>query len=86
MLSLLYNLSYGNYIYHFPDCVAALANLCHKNVLGNVVHTQVTKASVEFYKARMLFALVFLILKSDSKAKRIVAIHATKIVVVGVLL
>ena len=56
------------------------------NLLGNVVHTNKTKATVQFYKARMISALVFPILKSDNKAECVVAIVATKIVVVKVLL
>ena len=43
--------------------------MCHKNVLGNVVHTKVTKVAVELYKAQMISALVLLILKSDNKAE-----------------
>ena len=60
--------------------------MCHTNVLGNVVHDKVTKVAVEFYKARMISALVLLILKSDNKAKCIVAIIANEIVVVEVIL
>ena len=52
----------------------------------NVVHTKVTKATIGFYKARMIFALVLLILKSDNKAECVVAIDANEIVVVEVLL
>jgi len=62
------------------------APLCHKNVIGNIVHTKVTKVAVECLKARMISALVFLILKSHNKAECIGAINANKIVVVGVLL
>ena len=47
-------------IYHYSDGAATLTNLCHKNVLGNVVHTKETKAAVEFLKAQMIFALVLL--------------------------
>jgi hypothetical protein len=60
--------------------------LCHKNILGNVVRTKVTKAAVEFSKARIISALVLMILKSDNKAKCVVAIDATEIDVVEVLL
>ncbi len=60
--------------------------MCQTNVLGNVVHTKVTKAAVEILKARMIFALVFLIRKSDNKAERIVAIDANEIVVAELLL
>ena len=60
--------------------------MCYKKVLGNVVHTKVTKASVEFLNARMISALVLLIFKSDNKAKFVVAIDANDVIVVGVLL
>ena len=63
-----------------------LTDLCHTNVLGNIVHTKETKATVEFYKARMISALVLLILKSDNKAECVVAIITNEIVVVEVLL
>ncbi len=53
-----------------------MTNLCHTNVFGNVVHTKVTKVAVEFRKARMISALVFLILKSENKAEYVVAIDA----------
>jgi hypothetical protein len=46
----------------------------------------VTKATVEFPKARMISALVLLISKSDNKAECIVAIDANEVIVVGVLL
>ena len=49
-------------------------------------HTKVTKAAVEFLKARMIFALVLLISKSDNKAECIVALDATEVIYVGVLL
>ena len=61
--------------------------MCHTNGLaGNIVHTKVTKAAVEFHKALMISALVILIPKSDNKAECVVAIDANKIDVVGVLL
>ena len=58
--------------------------MCLTNVLGNVVHTKVTKVAAEFYKARMIFALVLLILDSDNKAQCVVAIVANQIGVVEV--
>ena len=60
--------------------------MCYKNVLGNVVHTTVTKAAVEFLKAQMIHALVLLIPKSDNMTKCIVAIDANEVMAVGVLL
>jgi hypothetical protein len=33
---------YVDCIPHYSDGAATLTNLCHKNVLGNVVHTKVT--------------------------------------------
>ncbi len=57
------------------------------NVLGNVVHTnKVTKAAIELFKTLMISALIFLILKSDIKAKCVIAIDAIETVVVEVLL
>ena len=56
------------------------------NALGNVVHTKVTKVTVGFRKARMISALVLLILTSNNKAECVVAIVANEIVVVEVLL
>ena len=53
---------------HYSDYAAALNYLCHNNVLGNVVHTKVTKTAVESLKAQMISALVFLILKSNNNA------------------
>jgi hypothetical protein len=50
------------------------------------VHTKVTKAAVEFYKAQMISALALLILKLYNKAEFVVAINASEIVVVEVLL
>ena len=77
---------YGNCIYHYSDGAASLTDLCHTNVIGNIVHIKVTKVAVEFYKAQMIFVLVLLILKSDNKAECVVAIIANEIVVVDVLL
>ncbi len=73
-------------IHHYSDGAATLTNLCHKNVIGNVVHTNVTKVAVEFLKARMISALVLLISKSDNKAEYVVPIDANEVIVVGVLL
>jgi hypothetical protein len=54
---------YVDCIHHYIDGAATPTNLCHKNVLGNVIHAKVTKAAVEFFKARMISALVLLISK-----------------------
>ena len=60
--------------------------MCHKDVLVNVVHTKVTKAAVEFPKARIIFALVFLIPKLDYEAECVVEIDANKVLIVGLLI
>ena len=78
--------SYGNCIYHYFDFAAALTDLCHQNVLGNIVHTKVTKVAIQIHKARMISALALLILKSEKKANYVVAIVANEIVVVEVFL
>ena len=77
---------HNNYIYHYSDGASTLTDLCHTNVLGNVVHTKVTKAAVEFYKAQMISVLVRLILRSDNKAECVVAMLANEIVVVVIRL
>ena len=56
------------------------------SVLGNGVHTKVTKVPLNFYKPRMISALVLLGLKSNNKAECVDAIIAKEIVVVEVLL
>ena len=56
------------------------------NALGNVVHTKSTKVAVGFRKARMISALVLLILTSNNKAKCVVAHVANEIVDVEVFL
>ena len=78
--------SYVDCIHHYSDRAATLIDLCHKNDLGNVVHTKVTKAAVDLLKARMISTLVLLISKSDNKAECVVAIDANEVIVVGVLL
>jgi hypothetical protein len=59
--------SYGNCMYHYSDGAATLTDLCHTNVLGNVVHTKVSKAVVEFYKAQMISLTVLLILNQITR-------------------
>jgi len=71
--------SYGKYIYHYSDRAATLADLCHTNVLGNVVHTKVTKAAVEFYKARMISALLLLILNQITRQNVLLQLLQTKL-------
>ena len=73
-------------IHHYSDGAATLTDLCLTNDLGNVVHIKVTKVAVEFHKARMISALVFLILTSDDKAEYVVTIDANEVIAVGVLL
>ena len=63
-----------------------ITDLCNTNGLGNVVHTKVTKAAAEFYKARRIFVLVLMIIKSDNKTECVFAIIANEIVVVVILL
>ncbi len=70
-------------IHHYSDGAATLTDLCHKNVPRNVCHTKVTKAPVEFLKARMISALVLLIFKLDKKAECVVAIDANEVIAVG---
>jgi hypothetical protein len=51
------------------------------------IYTKVTKVAVDFNKARMISALVLLILTSDHKAECDVAnIDANEVIAVGVLL
>jgi hypothetical protein len=35
--------NYGKFIHHFSDCASPLANMCRKNLPGNVVHTDAIK-------------------------------------------
>ena len=60
--------------------------MCLTNDLGNVVHTKVVKVAVEFHKARLISALVLLILTLGNKAECVVAIVSNEIVVVKVLI
>ena len=52
---------YGKFINHFSDCAAPQTYMCRKNLPGNVVHTEATKADFETLESRMIFALVLLI-------------------------
>ncbi len=60
--------------------------MCRKNLLGNVVHTDVTKADFETLKSRMTLAPVLLIPRMGHKAEFVVATDASKIGIPGVLL
>ena len=77
---------YGDCIHHYSDGAATLTDLCLTNDLGNVVHIKVTKVALEFHKARMISALVLLILTSDHKAEYVVAIDANEVIAIGLLL
>jgi hypothetical protein len=76
---------YGGFIHHFSDCAASLTDMCSKNLPGNVVHTEATKAAFETLKARMIFALVLLIPKIGHDVELVVATDASKVGIVGVL-
>ena len=76
---------YVECIHHYSNGAATLTNLCHKNILDNVVNTKVTKVAAELFKARMISALVLLIYKSDNKTICIVAIDANEVIAIGVL-
>ena len=77
---------YGKFIQHFSDCVAPLSEMCRKNLPGNVVHTEATKAALETLKTRMIFAPVLLIPKARHDAEFVVATDVSKVGIAGVLL
>ena len=77
---------YGKFIHYFSNCAAPLTDTCRKNLPGNVVHTEATKAAFETLKARMIFALVLLIPKARHDAELVVATDASKVGIDGVLL
>jgi hypothetical protein len=60
--------------------------LRRKNVHGDVVQDEITKDAFEFLKARMIYALFFLIPKYSHEIKCVVTIDANKVGIVGVLL
>jgi hypothetical protein len=60
--------------------------MCRKNLPGNVVHTDATKAAFETLKARMISAPVLLIPKAGHDAEFAVATDASKVGIAGVLL
>ncbi len=55
---------YGKFIHHFFYCVAPLANVCLKNLHGNVVYTKAPKVAFETLKSCNLYASVLLIPKA----------------------
>ncbi len=76
---------YGKFIHHFSDCAAPLIDMCRKNLPGNVVHTERTKAAFETLKSRMISAPILLIPTMGHEAEFVVAIDASKVGVAGVL-
>ena len=75
--------SYGNCNHHYSDFAAALIDLCHKNVFGNVVHTKVSKTAVEYLKARMNSALVFFFLNQMTRQNALLELMQTKLLLLG---
>ena len=63
-----------------------LTHICRKNLSGNVVHTETTKADFETLKSRMIAAPILLILSMGHEAEFVVATYASKVGVAGVLL
>jgi len=76
---------YGRFIHHLSDCVAPLTDMCRKNLPGNVVHIEATKADFETLKARMISAPVLLIPKTRRDVEFVVAIDASKVGIAGIL-
>ena len=60
--------------------------MCRKNLHGNGVHTETTKAVFETLKSRMISTLVLLIPKMEHETEFFVATDASKVGIVGVLL
>ena len=77
---------YDKFIHHFSDCAAPLTCMCRKNLPSNIVHTEATKVAYETLKSRMMYALVFLILKMGHEAEFVVATDASKVGITRVLL
>jgi hypothetical protein len=77
---------YGKFIHHFSDCAAPLTYTCRKNLSGNVVHTDATKADFETLKSRMISAPVLSIPKMGHEAEFVVANDASKVGIASVLL
>jgi hypothetical protein len=57
-----------------------------KNLRGNVVHTELTKAAFDTLKSRMISAPILLIPKMGHEAEFVVATDASKVGIAGVLL
>ena len=77
---------YGKFIHHFSDCAAPLTTMCRKNLPGNVVHIETTKAAFETLKSRIISVPVLLIPRMCHEAEFVVAIDASKVGIDGVLL
>ena len=60
--------------------------MCRKNLPGNVVHTEATKAAFETLKSRMISAPVLLISKAGHDAEFFLATDANRIGIAGDLL
>ncbi len=65
--SLLY--AYVRNLVNLSDCGAPLIELCRKNVINNVAHSELAKVAFEFLRSRMLSALISLIFKQDHDAE-----------------
>jgi hypothetical protein len=76
----------GKFIHCFIDYVAPLTNMCRKNILGDVVHTEATKDAFETLKARMILALVLLIPKARHTAEFVVATDTSMVGCAGMFL
>ena len=77
---------HGKIIHHFSDCAAPLTNMCRKNLQGNVVHTETTKAAFETLKFHMISVPVLLIPNMEHEAEFVVATNASKVGIDGMLL
>ena len=73
--------SYGNCIHHYSDCVAALTDLCHKNVLGNVVDNKVTKTAIVFLKHKWSLHKFFWFLNQIIRQNVLLQVMQTKLLV-----
>ena len=59
--------------------------MCRKNLPGNVVHTETTKAAFETLKSRMIYSPVLFIPSMGHEAGFVVATNASKVGIAGVL-
>jgi hypothetical protein len=78
--------NYGKFIHHFSDCGVPLTNMCRKSLPHNVFHTEATKTAFETRESRMISTPVLLIPKMGHEAEYDVALDASKVGTVGVLL